>query len=109
VLLDEIGLLKGSDGVRNHPTGEPVRFLVESSHTTGPQLDAIELVHQNWVALGLAPEIKTLDRALYWERAIGNQVQMAVWGMDRGLEPFVDPIYLIPFDNRSWWTVKWGV
>lgn len=108
-LLDEIGLVKGSDGVRTHPSGEPVRFLVESSYTTGPQLDAIELVHQNWVALGLAPEIKTMDRALYWERAIGNQVQMAVWGMDRGLEPFVDPIYLIPFDNRSWWAVNWGV
>jgi peptide/nickel transport system substrate-binding protein len=108
-LLDEIGLAKGDDGVRRNASGQPVAFLIETSETSGPRLDAIELVRQNWIALGLQPEIKTMERALFWERAIGNQVQMAVWGMDRGLEPFVDPIYLIPFDNRSWWAPNWGV
>jgi peptide/nickel transport system substrate-binding protein len=108
-LLDEIGLAKGADGSRTFEDGSPVAFTVETSETTGPVLDAIELVRENWMAIGLKPEIKTMDRALYWERAIGNQVQMAVWGMDRGLEPFVDPIYLLPFDNRSWWAPNWGV
>jgi peptide/nickel transport system substrate-binding protein len=108
-LLDEIGLTKGSDGVRTYASGEPVEFLIEISETSGPRLDTVELVRQNWIALGLKPEIKTMERALFWERAIGNQVQMAVWGMDRGLEPFVDPIYLLPFDNRSWWAPQWGV
>ena len=108
-LLDEIGLTKGADGVRTYADGNPVEFLIETSETSGPRLDAIELVRQNWIALGLKPEIRSMERALFWERATGNQVQMAVWGMDRGLEPFVDPIYLIPFDNRSWWAVNWGV
>ena len=108
-LLDEIGLVKGADGVRTYPGGGPVEFVIEISETSGSRLDTVELVRQNWIALGLKPEIKTMERSLFWERAIGNQVQMAVWGMDRGLEPFVDPIYLLPFDNRSWWAPNWGV
>ncbi len=108
-LLDEMGLVKGEDGVRRFEDGSAVAFIVETSETTGPRLDAIELARENWMAIGLQTEIKTMDRALYWERAIGNQVQMAVWGSDRGLEPFVDPIYLLPFDNRSWWAPDWGV
>lgn len=108
-LLDEMELGKGDDGVRRAPDGTPIAMIVETSETTGPVLDAVELVRQNWMALGLKIDIKTMDRALYWERAIGNQVQMAVWGMDRGLEPYVDPIYLLPFDNRSWWAPEWGV
>ena len=107
-LLDEAGLTMGDDGIRLMDN-VPVAFVIESSETTGPILDAIELVRQNWIDLGLNVDIKTMDRALYWERATGNQVQMAVWGMDRGLEPYVDPIYLLPFDNRSWWAPEWGV
>jgi peptide/nickel transport system substrate-binding protein len=108
-LLDEMGLAKGSNGVRAFEDGTPVAFIIETDQTSGPTLDAIELARENWIAIGLQPEIKSMDRALFWERAIGNQVQMAVWGMDRGLEPFVDPIYLLPFDNRSWWAPNWGV
>jgi len=108
-LLDEMALAKGDDGVRRAEDGSPIAFVVETNETTGPILDAIELVREDWQALGLKVDIKTMDRALYWERATGNQAQMAVWAMDRGLEPFVDPIYLLPFDNRTWWAPEWGV
>jgi peptide/nickel transport system substrate-binding protein len=108
-LLDDMGLKKGSDGTRTYASGKPVEFLIESSTTTGPGLDAIQLVMKNWQALGLKVDLKTMDRSLYWPRAIGNQVQMATWGIDRGLEPMVDPIYQIPFDNRSWFAPQWGV
>jgi peptide/nickel transport system substrate-binding protein len=108
-LLDEVGIKAGSDGTRTYASGDSVTILVETSYTTGPLLDAAELVRQDWNALGLKVEIKTMDRALFWERATGNLVQIAIWGMDRGLEPFVDPIYQIPFDNRTWWGPDWGV
>jgi peptide/nickel transport system substrate-binding protein len=108
-LLDEMGLKKNADGIRTFPNGKPVQFLIESSITAGTGLDALQLVVKNWQAIGLKVDLKTMDRSLYWPRAIGNQVQMATWGIDRGLEPMVDPIYQIPFDNRSWFAPQWGV
>lgn len=108
-LLDQIGLKKGGDGTRTFASGKPVSFLIETSTTTGPGLDAIQLVVKAWQSIGLKVDLKTMDRSLYWPRAIGNQVQMATWGIDRGLEPMVDPIYQIPFDNRSWFAPQWGV
>ena len=39
----------------------------------------------------------------------GNEVQIATWGTDRGLEPFVDPIYVFPFDERSWMAPAYGI
>ncbi|MGH2458499.1 MAG: ABC transporter substrate-binding protein, partial [Chloroflexota bacterium] len=108
-LLDQMGLKKGADGTRTFASGKPVEFLVETSTTTGSGLDGIQLVVKDWQALGLKVDLKTMDRSLYWPRATGNQVQMAVWGIDRGLEPMVDPIYQIPFDNRSFFAPQWGV
>ncbi len=108
-LLDDMGLKKGSDGIRRFQNGKPVAFLVETSTVAGAGLDAIQLVVKDWQAIGLKVDLKTMDRSLYWPRAIGNQVQMATWGIDRGLEPMVDPIYQIPFDNRSWFAPQWGV
>jgi peptide/nickel transport system substrate-binding protein len=52
--------------------------------------------------------VKSSERSVYWTRATGNQVQIAQWGTDRALEPFVDPIYLLPYDNRSWFAPKVG-
>lgn len=108
-LLDDMGLKKGSDGTRTFKNGKPVQFLVETATTAGAGLDGIQLVVKDWQALGLKVDLKTMDRSLFWPRAIGNQIQVAVWGIDRGLEPMVDPIYQIPFDNRSWFAPQWGV
>jgi len=52
--------------------------------------------------------VKTMSRDLYWPRATGNEVQIATWGWDRGIEPFVDPIYIFPFDERSWMAPAFG-
>ena len=35
-------------------------------------------------------------------------MQISVWSTDRGLEPFVDPIYVFPFDERSWMAPAFG-
>ena len=49
-----------------------------------------------------------MNRDTYWPRATGNLVQIAVWSTDRGLQPFVDPIYIFPFDERSWMAPAFG-
>jgi len=108
-LLDEAGLRLAPGGnIRLRPDGKPLEITIETSRT-GPELDAIQLVADDWTAVGVKTAIKTMSRDLYWPRATGNEVQIATWSTDRGLEPFVDPIYLFPFDERSWMAPSFGV
>jgi peptide/nickel transport system substrate-binding protein len=107
-LLDEIGLQVGANGMRTFPDGSPVELVVETQ-STGPQLDSIELVAENWNSIGLQTNVRSMTRDIYWPRATGNEVMIATWGTDRGLVPMVDPIYQFPFDERSWMGPAFGI
>ena len=106
--LDKAGLTMGADGVRQRPDGKPLELTIETERT-GTDLDAIQLVSEMWTAVGVKTVVQTMTRDLFWPRATGNEVQISVWSTDRGLEPFVDPIYMFPFDNRSWMGPLFGV
>ncbi len=106
--LDKAGLKLGPDGkTRLRPDGKPLEVTIETS-SGGADLDAIQLVVADWNAVGVKTAVKTMSRDLYWLRATGNEVQVATWGTDRGIEPFVDPIYVFPFDERSWMAPAFG-
>jgi len=107
-ILDGLGLKKGPDGWRVRPDGKPLEILIETN-STGAELDPIQITTENWQAIGVKADFKTMERSLYWTRATGNEVQVATWGTDRGLEPFVDPIYVFPFDERSWMGPAYGI
>jgi len=107
-LLEQAGLKKGDDGVWVMASGAPLELTIETYQTKGAAFDAIELVRKDWETLGLKAVIKSSQRESFWPRALDNQVGIAVWGTDRALEPFVDPIYLLPYDNRSWFAPKIG-
>jgi len=107
-LFDEIGLKKGADGFRTMSNGKPLELTVETYQTSGPAFDTLELVRKDWEIVGLKAIVKSSPRESYWPRAQGNEVQIATWGTDRGLEPFVDPIYVLPYDNRSWMAPLYG-
>jgi len=106
--LNKAGLKIGSDSkTRLRPDGRPLEVTIETS-LGGADLDAIQLVAADWSAVGVRTAVKTMSRDLYWPRATGNEVQIATWNLDRGIEPFVDPIYIFPFDERSWMAPAFG-
>lgn len=107
-LLDEIPLPAGADGVRTFADGSPLELIVETQ-STGPSLDNIELVAENWRDLGLKVTVKTMTRDVYWPRVCANEVMIGTWGTDRGLVPMIDPIYQFPFDERSWMAPSFGI
>lgn len=108
-LLDKAGLKLGSDGkIRTRSDGKPLEIVIETERT-GAEVDGIQLVAEAWTAVGVKTTVKTMTRDLFWPRATGNETQISVWSTDRGLEPFVDPIYLFPFDERSWMAPANGV
>ncbi len=107
-LLDKAGLKMGPDGkTRLRPDGKPLEITIETERS-GADVDALQLIVENWNAVGVKTALKTMTRDLFWPRATGNEVQISVWSTDRGLEPFVDPIYVFPFDERSWMAPAYG-
>jgi peptide/nickel transport system substrate-binding protein len=107
-LLDALGLEKGPDGFRTFEDGSVIDLIIETQDS-GVGLDIIELVAENWNAIGLKTSIRSMTRDIYWPRAIGNEVMIATWGTDRGLVPMVDPVYQFPFDERSWMAPAYGI
>jgi peptide/nickel transport system substrate-binding protein len=107
-LLDEAGLRNGPDGFRVMTNGRPLELTIETIQTSGAIYDAIELVRKDWESVGSKTMIKSSLRESFWPRALGNEIGIAAWNTDRGIEPFVDPIYLVAFDNRSWFAPKVG-
>jgi peptide/nickel transport system substrate-binding protein len=108
-LLDEAGLKVGAGGKRTFADGSPLQLVIETSYTSGPLNDGIELVAEYWRAIGLDTKVEAMSRDVYWPRAIGNEVMIATWSTDRGLVPMIDPIYQFPFDDRSWMGPAFGV
>ncbi|MFZ5919212.1 MAG: ABC transporter substrate-binding protein [Chloroflexota bacterium] len=108
-LLDEIGLPVGADGKRTFADGSPLQLVIETSYTSGSQYDGVELVAEWWRAVGLDTRVETMSRDVYWPKACANEVMIGVWTTDRGLVPMVDPIYQMPFDERSWMAPAFGI
>jgi peptide/nickel transport system substrate-binding protein len=107
-LLDEIGLVKGDDGFYNFPDGSPINLVIETSLTATGMQDGLELITQWWNEIGVRTELEVETRDVFWPRAGANEVMVATWTTDRGLVPMVDPIYIFPFDERSWMAPAFG-
>jgi peptide/nickel transport system substrate-binding protein len=86
-LLDEIGLTKrNKDGIRLLPDGRPLEIIVETAGESQTQIDALELVGDNWRELGIKLFAKPSQRDNLRERAITGQLVMSVWwGMENGI------------------------
>ena len=108
-LLDGIGLPVGADGMRTFADGSELILVIEgNSQWSQNMLDGLELVAENWRAIGLNTSVEVSTRDVYWPRACANEVMIATWTTDRGLVPMIDPIYQFPFDERSWMAPAFG-
>jgi peptide/nickel transport system substrate-binding protein len=95
--------------MRTFADGSPLQLVIETSYTAGSQYDGVELVAEWWRAIGLDTRVETMSRDVYWPKACANEVMIGVWTTDRGLVPMVDPIYQMPFDERSWMAPAFGI
>jgi peptide/nickel transport system substrate-binding protein len=108
-LLEEIGLVKGSDGFYDFADGSDLVVVIETSLTATGMQDGLELIAQWWNDVGIKTELEIETRDVFWPRAGANEVMVATWTTDRGLVPMVDPIYVMPFDERSWMAPAFGL
>ena len=80
-LLDEMGLAKGSDGMRQRPDGKPMSIrIVFASQGTASQLH--ELVAGYWNDLGIQVDIREVTSDEYRAAANSNDVDVMTWKND---------------------------
>jgi len=97
-LLDQMGLKKGSDGVRLFPdgsptAGQPIVLQLLASQDAKETQSVAEAVVNQWGAVGIKVNMKVIDsQTLTDTRASGT------WDMDANRE---DQAYALPFTNPT--------
>lgn len=78
-LLDEMGLTeRDSEGYRKRPDGKTLRLNIDSNEQTG-FVDALQLVAQNWRAIGIKSELKIRRRDFWFERISARLHDVDAW------------------------------
>jgi peptide/nickel transport system substrate-binding protein len=102
-LLDEMGLVKGPDGMRTFPDGSKLTYNLEHSGIrVGPAVPKItEMVVQYWREVGIDATTKEIQDSLLSERKTNSLVNVTVWHADRCTEMLfhIEPHWFIPTGN----------
>ena len=100
-LLDAAGLERGSDGTRRLPNGAPMEIIVETAGFPAIDTDVLQLVAENWKAIGVKLFVKPSQRDILRRRVGNGETVMSVWqGLDRGLATAdMDPEELAPVSS----------
>jgi peptide/nickel transport system substrate-binding protein len=107
LLEEEVGLIMGSDGFYTFADGSELTLIIESE-ASAANLDALELVVEQLKDVGLSTTLKTMNRDLYWPRAIGNEVMINVWATG-SIFPLMNPDNLLAFNEKSFWGPQFGI
>ncbi|MCB2054520.1 MAG: ABC transporter substrate-binding protein [Geminicoccaceae bacterium] len=111
-LLDEVGLTERNDqGLRLLPDGRPLELIVETAGEDSEQSDILELVRDQWAAIGFRIHTKPSEREVLRNRIFAGEALMTIWyGLENGV-PTADtsPKEFAPtsqYDQPQW--AAWG-
>lgn len=109
-LLDDMGLKRGSDGIRRLSDGREAMIVVETAGESTEQTDVLELVRDTWLQIGIKLFPKPLQREVFRNRIFAGQTLMSVWtGLENGLATAdMSPQELAPTDQQQLQWPKWG-
>jgi peptide/nickel transport system substrate-binding protein len=110
-LLDELGLTaRDGRGVRLLPDGRPLDLIVESAGEGAEESDIMQLVTENWQALGVKAYLRPSQRQVLRNRIFAGESLMAIWhGLENGV-PSADmsPYEFAPTTQQQYQWPKWG-
>ena len=109
-LLDLVGLVKGSDGMRQLPDGRPVEIIVENSGESTEQSDVLELVRDSWRRVGIKLFAKPSQLTLFRRRVFSGETLMSIdKGIENGLATAaMSPWEFAPTSQQQLEWPKWG-
>jgi len=100
-MLDAIGLAKKDrEGYRlRTDNGERLRIQVDVAQTLNPTWpQQVEMVIQQWRAVGIAADMKLLERSLFFTRVRNDQHQMVLFSNSGSESLFLFPTLAVPVD-----------
>jgi peptide/nickel transport system substrate-binding protein len=110
-LLDELGLARQDGrGARLLPDGRPMDLIVESAGESVEETDVMQLVIENWQALGIKAYVRPSQRQVLRNRIFAGETLMAIWfGLENGI-PSADmsPYEFAPTTQQQYQWPKWG-
>jgi peptide/nickel transport system substrate-binding protein len=109
-LLDELGLRRGSDGVRQLPDGRPLDIVVEDSGESSEKSDVLELIRDSWRRLGIRLFSRPMQLTLFRRRVFAGETLMSLdKGIENGLATAdMPPWELAPTTQQELEWPKWG-
>lgn len=108
LLEENVGLVMGSDGYFTFQDGSELTLVIEMDGGSQEGVDALELIVEQLKEAGLNTTLKSMNRDLYWPRAIGNEVMINVWGTG-SIFPLMNPDNLLAFNEKSFWGPQYGI
>ena len=103
-MLDAIGLnKKDSQGYRlRTDNGERLRLQVDVAQTLTPTWpQQVEMVIQQWRAVGIAADLKLMERSLFFTRIRNDQHQMAMFSNSGSESIFLYGVLALPVDPAA--------
>jgi peptide/nickel transport system substrate-binding protein len=109
-LLDQIGLARGSDGMRQLPDGRPLDIVVEDSGESTEKSDVLELIRDSWREIGVRMFSRPTQLTLFRRRVFSGQTLMSLEkGVENGLAtPDMSPWEFAPTSQQELEWPKWG-
>ena len=103
-MLDGIGLKKkDAEGYRvRTDNGERLRLQIDVAQTLSPTWpQQAEMVIQQWRAIGIAADMRLLERSLFYTRVRNDQNQMVLFSNNGSERLFLYTIPVLPIDPQS--------
>lgn len=102
-MLDAIGLTKkDAEGFRiRTDNGQRLVLQIPAMQALQPYPQQLEMVAQQWRKIGIATEIKEMERSLAYTRLRTNQHHLFPWSNSGSEKLFLVPQYVIPVDQGN--------
>ncbi|MFI4981655.1 MAG: ABC transporter substrate-binding protein [Nevskiales bacterium] len=103
-MLDAIGLTKkDSEGYRlRTDNAERLRLQVDVAQTLTPTWpQQVEMVIQHWRAIGIAADMKLLERSLFFTRVRNDQHQIVMFSNSGSESLYLYPVLALPVDPAA--------
>ncbi|MAY89266.1 MAG: peptide ABC transporter substrate-binding protein [Pseudooceanicola sp.] len=109
-LLDQAGLPRGRNGIRQLPDGRPMEIVVETAGERQEVENALQIVTDTWAEVGVKLVMRPLDRDILRNRVYAGTSMASVWyGWDNGIpQAYTSPDYLAPRYQEFFAWPKWG-
>ena len=108
-LLDEMGLTERDlSGTRLLPDGRSLKLDIEVT-SIASRAAVIQMVADNWRAVGVDAEVREMARQLWVLRKRAAMHDVGVWGGSDEHLPILEPRWFVPIDRVAYHAPKYGI